>query len=139
MRTPCDTSATPRASLSYAAIAAMAEKQSRPAMGVSSPAEPAVLHGVVADLRKLLDCEVARRRRAETRNDELTLAAQKADRARVAADRDSAALRAEIDALEAHIASRATRDAAETGIDSSAAHRCSMSAAGRTRSHNCDR
>jgi hypothetical protein len=100
-----------------AAIAAMAEKQSRPAMGVSSPAEPAVLHGVVADLRKLLDREVARRRRAETRNDELTLATQKADRARVAADRESAAFRAEIDALEAHIASRATRDAAETGID----------------------
>src|SRR6185312_15650630 len=63
-----------------AAIAAMAEKQSRAASAESTPAEIAVLHGVVADLRRLLDHEMARRQRAETRNDELTLAAQKADR-----------------------------------------------------------
>ena len=98
-------------------IAAMVEQQGRPAAGAASPAEIAVLHGVVADLRKLLDREVARRLRAETRNEELTRTAQKADRARVAADRDLAALRAELDAIEAHIAARATGDAAETEID----------------------
>ena len=100
-----------------AAIATMIEHQSRPAAAASSPAELAVLQGVVADLRKLLDREVARRQRAEARNEELTLAAQKAERARAAADREHGALRAELEALEAHVAAPETRDAAETGID----------------------
>jgi len=99
-----------------ATIATMVAPSSQPASD-SNPAEIAVLHGVVADLRKLLDREVARRQRAEARNEELTLAAQKADRARVAADRELASLRDELDALETYIASRETHDAAETGID----------------------
>ena len=99
-----------------ATIAAMVAPSSQP-VSDSNPAEIAVLHGVVADLRKLLDREVARRQRAEARNEELTLAAQKADRARGAADRELALLRDELDALETHIASRETHDAAETGID----------------------
>ncbi len=97
-------------------IAAMMVPSSQPASD-SNPAEIAVLHGIVADLRKLLDREVARRQRAETRNEELTLAAQRADRSRAVADRELAALRDELDAVEAHIVSRETRDAAETGID----------------------
>jgi hypothetical protein len=99
-----------------ATIAAMVAEQSRPA-GESTPAEIAVLHGVVADLRKLLDREVARRQRAEARNEELTGAVQKADRARVAADREFAALRAELDALESHVAARDTADETEAEID----------------------
>ena len=99
-----------------ATIAAMVEQQSQPA-AASPPAETAVLHGVVADLRKLLDREVARRQRAETRNDELTLGSQKAERGRAAAERELAAVRADLDALEAHVAARDTSDAAESGLD----------------------
>jgi hypothetical protein len=102
------------------AIANLAKQQSRPA-AASGPAEIAVLHGVIADLRKLLDREVARRQRAETRNEELTLAAQKADRARIAADRERSALRAELEALEMHVATRDTDNTADSDIDLSGA------------------
>jgi hypothetical protein len=103
-----------------ATVAAMAAQQHQPTRD-SNPAEVAVLHGVVADLRKLLDREVSRRQRAETRNEELAQTARKADRARIAADREMAALRSELDALEAHIAARDTGEALDIAIDLSGA------------------
>jgi hypothetical protein len=97
-------------------IAAMAAQQSEPA-GETSPPEIAVLHGVVSDLRKLLDREVARRQRAEARNEELMQGGQKAERARVSADRELAMVRAELETLETHVAARDTGEAMEAEID----------------------
>ena len=65
--------------------------------------EIAVLHGVVSDLRKLLDRETLRREKAERRAEELTQANQRSERACSAITEEAAALRSEIDALEVQL------------------------------------
>lgn len=77
---------------------------SAPACNSDGTSEIAVLHGVVADLRKLLDREVQRREKAERRAEELAQSGQKAERGRAAMKEELAALRGEIDALEAQLA-----------------------------------
>jgi hypothetical protein len=93
-----------------AALSARIEQQTgdAPAERHETSSESAVLHGVVADLRKLLDREIQRREKAEKRAEELTQSGQKAERARAAMAEELASLRGEIDALEAQL------DAAET-------------------------
>jgi hypothetical protein len=66
--------------------------------------ETAVLHGVIVDLRKLLDREMRRREKAEKRAEELGQTSQRAERARGAMTEELATLRGEIDALEAQLA-----------------------------------
>ncbi|HLI20695.1 MAG TPA: DUF2325 domain-containing protein [Stellaceae bacterium] len=98
------------------ALSARIEQQRKDAAAAEgdSPAASAVLHGVVADLKKLLDRETRRREKAERRAEELAQSCQKTERAYAAMTEEAAALRAEIDALEMQLdASSSEADAAE--------------------------
>lgn len=102
------------ATLTATVTSILEERDRTPAS--AGPGETAVLQGVVADLRRLHDREVARRKWAEARIDELSVATQQAERTRAAADREVATLRAELDALESHFGAQNT-NAAQAGLN----------------------
>jgi uncharacterized protein DUF2325 len=99
------------------ALAAMVEEHERGGPAAANPDEISVLHGVVADLRELLDREVSRRQRVEKRLEELAATAQKNDRSRVSADRELTCLRAELDTLETHFAGTKETEEVGAGLD----------------------
>jgi hypothetical protein len=100
-------------------LSACIEQQNR--VGAPNAAGPAseteTLHALVADLRKLLDREMKRRQRAETRAEELTAANAKNERAHLEREHEFATLRAELDAVEAHLASASTGEERAERID----------------------
>lgn len=75
--------------------------------------EITTLHSLIADLRKLLDRETARRERAEERSEELASAQTKSERARLALEDEARALRDELDAAEAQLGAAPAEETAE--------------------------
>jgi hypothetical protein len=96
-----------------AALSTRIEQQSRAASAEAAPLDQAVLDGVIADLRKLLDRETARREHAERRAEELAQSLHKNERAKTSAHEELAALRAELDATEAQFVATGDDAAAE--------------------------
>lgn len=87
-------------------LSARIEEQSRglPAeTEAEAESEVATLHGLIADLRKLLERETARRERAEQRVEELSSAHTGSERTRLALEEEVDALRDELDAAEAQL------------------------------------
>lgn len=90
-----------------ATLSARIEQQNRAAAPneLDQASELETLQTLIGDLRRLLDREVLRRERAEKRVEEANAAHSKSEQARLILEDEAAALRSELEAVEARLAS----------------------------------